>query len=363
MGTTTRIAWTDHTFNPWRGCVAVSPGCAHCYAETLSKRNPRTLGVWGRAGVGTRVVAAEAYWREPLRWNAAAAAAGVRRRVFCASLADVFEDWQGRLVSPRGGERMRGPAGQTTVAISAGRANGGWRAETLDDVRRRLFVLIAETPWLDWQLLTKRPENIRRMLEGHVVATLPNLWIGTTVEDQARADARIPHLLAAPAAVRFLSLEPLLERVDLRPYVGGFERVEAAEDCDEFDLCIRCGEGFTEQDRGDRARAREGHRCPPGFGPGIDWLIVGGESGPGARGFDVAWPRHVLRQGREAGVAVFVKQFGARPFDGEDPDHDPNGADEPRWLRLRDRQGSDPSEWPEDLRVQEFPTPRAGGAT
>src|SRR5262245_49606753 len=116
-----KIQWTDHTFNVWRGCEKVSPGCAHCYAETMSRRNPAVLGEWGKHG--TRVIASEAMWREPLKWDRQARAAGVRKRVFCASLADVFED-RPELVAPR----------------------------------ERLFRLIEDTPNLDWQLLTKRPE-------------------------------------------------------------------------------------------------------------------------------------------------------------------------------------------------------------
>lgn len=125
MAENSKIEWTNHTFNPWRGCQKVSPGCQHCYAETLSKRNPAVLGEWGPNG--KRVIASEAHWRLPLKWNKAAKLAGERHRVFCASLADVFED-RPELVAPR----------------------------------VRLFHLISETPNLDWLLLTKRPENIRR---------------------------------------------------------------------------------------------------------------------------------------------------------------------------------------------------------
>src|SRR5690349_6943095 len=121
MGRDSAIEWTHHTFNPWRGCTKVSAGCAHCYAETWSKRNPKALGIWGDGG--TRVIAAEAYWRQPLKWNAAAKAAGERHRVFCASLADVFED----------------------------------RPELVES-RERLLDVIYKTPDLDWLLLTKRPE-------------------------------------------------------------------------------------------------------------------------------------------------------------------------------------------------------------
>lgn len=182
-------------FNPWRGCTKVSRGCANCYAEAGSKRNPAVLGVWGDAG--TRVIASESYWRLPLKWDRQAAKAGERRRVFCASLADVFED-RPELVSPR----------------------------------QRLFRLIGDTPYLDWLLLTKRPENVLRMThdewcppvpghvsqnagDGHSWKWPSNVWLGVSVEDQQRADERIPILLQTPAAVRFLSCEPLLGPLDL----------------------------------------------------------------------------------------------------------------------------------------------------
>ena len=276
MGRETKIEWCHHTFSPWRGCARVSPGCANCYAETMAKRTGRH-GTWGPAG--ERVVSSDAYWRQPLRWDRAAAKAGERPRVFCASMADVFED-----------------------------------RDDLAPHRARLFRLIEQTPNLDWLLLTKRPENIRPMLSFQQAGPIDNLWLGTSVEDQRRADERIPPLLAAPAAVRFLSVEPLIEPVRL------------ALD-------------------------------------GIHWVIVGGESGPGARPCHVEWIRSIVRQCREAGVPCFTKQLGAVPI---------LGAVEPGWplgrvfeaddsgemvrVRLRDRKGGDPQEWPSDLRVRETPT-------
>src|SRR5262245_52074261 len=176
MGKDSGIEWTHHTFNPWWGCMKVSPGCEHCYAETFSIRVGKK--VWGPKA--DRRFFGDAHWAEPLKWNAVAARAGERHRVFCASMADVFED----------------------------------RRE-LDGHRARLWRLIAATPHLDWLLLTKRPENLARMLpwyshwENRVAfepdEPWPNVWLGTTVEDQQRADERIPHLLRSPAAVRFLS--------------------------------------------------------------------------------------------------------------------------------------------------------------
>lgn len=298
MGEDTKIQWCHHTFNPWRGCTKVSAGCAHCYAETLSKRNPGVLGVWGESG--TRVVASESMWRQPLKWDKEAKAAGVRRRVFCASLADVFED-----------------------------------REELDVHRRRLFRLIRATLNLDWLLLTKRPDRVARILRrcldrwesrvqsgkrdadywwvvdwmqnGQPSGRVPdNVWLGASVENRA-AKRRIDLLRETPAAVRFLSIEPLLE------------------DMGELDLT------------------------------GIHWVIVGGESGPHARWCDLAWIRSVVAQCEAAGVAVFVKQLGASPFDSaqrisiDGPDSHAITVD------LRDPKGGDPSEWPADLRVREMP--------
>lgn len=192
MGEITKIEWCHHTFNPWRGCTKVSPGCANCYAERQSRRNPGVLGVWGDDG--TRVVAAEAAWSEPLKWDRAANEAGERRRVFCASLADVFED-------------------RTDLFMP----------------RLRLFGLIRRTPNLDWLLLTKRPGTWAKVVRDTLDWRLnsgglnsrdadywfaadwlngkppANVWLGVSVEDQARANERIPALLQIPARVRFVS--------------------------------------------------------------------------------------------------------------------------------------------------------------
>lgn len=280
MGQDSKIEWTHHTFNPWRGCTKVSAGCDNCYAEAMSHRNPGVLGVWGDDG--TRVVASEAMWREPFRWNREAMGRGQRARVFCASLADVWE---------------RRP----DVAAS----------------RARLLAVIHQTSWLDWLLLTKRPEHIdaclrdcasRRVdipsslalqwMHGDI---LPNIWLGTSVEDQAAAEQRIPALLTHASRIKFLSLEPLLGRLDLRRWLGPDK---------------------------------------------INWAIVGGESGHGARSFDVEWCEDIVQQCREAKIAVFVKQLGARPMaDGQ-------------LIQLRNKKGGDIADFPEHLQIREFPTQR-----
>lgn len=345
--TNSKIEWTTHTFNPWRGCTKVAAGCTHCYAEATSKRNPGTLGIWGPNG--TRVVASEAMWKEPLKWNDRAEANqqwyatyrsvdAPRPRVFCASLADVFEEWQGNVVS----------AGKEQVYLDpqTWRAASGKGRATLDDVRRRLFTLIDDTPNLDWLLLTKRPENIRRMLPAysyHACETgdcphdrasdcnteaerkyRDNLWLGTSVATHADADRNIPLLLKCRdlAKVLFVSAEPLLGHVDFTS-IGDI----AGEHRD----CLR---GNWRRD--DSQRVYESNA------PRIDWLIVGGESGHNARPCNIEWIRSIRDQCAAAGVPCFIKQLGSQPWDT-------TGCD------LKDSKGGDWDEWTEDLRVRQFP--------
>lgn len=303
MSENSKIQWTHHTFNPWWGCQRVSPGCENCYAETFAHRLGRDL--WGPRAA--RRFFGDAHWSEPLKWDRAAAKAGERHRVFCASMADVFED----------------------------------RADLLPH-RARLFRLVADTPHLDWLLLTKRPENAQRLWADAAfeangpqdVAGLlwrPNVWLGTTVEDQRRAEERIPDLLAVPALVRFLSCEPLLGPVDLT---------------------------HLRDDEGARWNVLE---------MGISWVIVGGESGNGARPFAVEWARSLVEQCRGSRRAVFVKQLGAVPVVLGEPTGEFRTRPETgerqyeisaERLTLSSRKGGDPSEWPEDLRVREFPITR-----
>lgn len=247
MAEKTGIAWTDHTFNPWWGCMKVSPGCTNCYAETFAVRTGHDI--WGPAKTTSRRTFAPSHWREPKRWNAQAWAEGGRRRVFCASMADVFEDH---------------PA--------------------LPAEREKLWNLIRETPALDWQILTKRPENIAAMLPADWGEGYPNVWLGTSVEDQQRADERIPILLRVPAAVRFLSCEPLLGAVDLRAVGNPNE---------PYLHCLSNGIGYD-------------NRCAR-----VDWVIVGGESGGKRRPMEVRWLEDIVRLCRQQRVAVFVKQDNA----------------------------------------------------
>jgi protein gp37 len=291
MAENSKIEWTHHTFNPWRGCTKVSAGCANCYAETLSGRNQKTLGVWGPNG--TRVVASEAMWKEPLKWDRAAKAKGERHRVFCASLADVFE----------------GPETMPPDSVP-----------TVNEARARLFALIRDTPNLDWLLLTKRPQNFVTVLRAvldtgklrisetkrgpkhwnvvdwlHERNFLDNVWIGTSVEDQKAADERIPHLLKIPTKVRFLSMEPLLGPVDLRPKAP-----------DTYAFLGQFYSTGTFDPTGMSPRADRVLNCFPK----IDWVIVGGESGPGARPMHPVWAMEVRDQCQAAGVPFFFKQWG-----------------------------------------------------
>jgi len=328
MAENSGIQWTTHTLNPWRGCTRVSEACRFCHAETLSKRNPATLGVWGPKG--TRVVASESMWRLPLKWDRLAKEAGERHRVFCASLADVFEDWSGPMVGPNGHPVHLSPDGTWWRSLAGGVPCDG-RPLTMDDCRARLFDLILATPHLDWLLLTKRPAIMADYLVGKSFGGMthewgdgwPNVWLGVTVEDQARAKERIPVLLSIPAVVHWLSCEPLFERIDIEDY-----------------LYVMHG--------------RPPKEWPHGH---VDWVIVGGESGSQARPFDLRWARDLVGQCRT--IAPFVKQLGSNPFDSPlSPGHPASP------LMLRDSHGGDWNEWPGDLRVRAFPAPAViGGLT
>lgn len=321
MGANSGIAWTHHTFNPWWGCTKVSPGCKNCYAEKFATVR-RKLPIWGADA--PRKIASEAMWRQPLLWNRRAAEKGVRERVFCASMADVFEDYQGP----------------------------DW-SEVLD-ARTRLWDLIEATPSLDWLLLTKRPDNAAEMLmakwgwhlwpedaESEVVergnmqmikipqpvmsglSLPPNLWFGITVEDQEQAEKRLLHLRAIPAVVKFVSYEPALEYVDFGKWLRSSLRTAVSND-DYASLSL------------------SSVLVPDTF---IDWLIVGGESSTGARPFNPAWANQVVEQCKAAQTPVFVKQFGSNPTLR-------SGSG---WGPVTAPKGDDMSEWPAQLRVREVP--------
>lgn len=318
----TGIEWTDYSANPVKyrdragksvwACVRTSPGCAHCYSADLAKRYRR-----GGEFTAAEMAGYECYLDDgELRQMLSPKRLPSGSRCFVGDMTDVFGEW---------------------VPF-----------EYLD----RLFAVFALRPDVVFQVLTKRPERMRKYLTkrdtaGAVAITirevapdgglaamqamgthvlrdvvqrrwpLPNLWLGTSTENQHWLDIRVPELLATPAAVRFLSCEPLLGPLDLGRYL------------------------------------RES---------GVDWVIVGGESGPGARPFDLAWARSIVSQCRAAGVAVFVKQLGAKPYSMGIRDHCDDGPrkgthfDGNRTrLLTASRKGGDPAEWPEDLRVREMP--------
>lgn len=270
MGANSGIEWTDHTFNPWVGCTKVSPACDHCYAEAWAKR-AGTPELW----TGARRLTKPSNWNQPLKWDRAAKRAGVRQRVFCASLADVFDN----------------------------EADPSWRA--------RLLALIARTTNLDWLLLTKRIGNASRMLEDAIAGMCQGVtwkgdpWreisLGATVVNQEEADRDIPKLLATPARRRFLSIEPMLGPIDLERYLS-----RSWPNCDR---------GFVQGERMEPGYCGRcaGHKSDPIHThpeTSIDWVIVGGESGPGARPMQRGWVRSLRDQCEEAGVPFFFKQWG-----------------------------------------------------
>lgn len=263
MSDGTKIEWTDFTFNPWWGCARVSPACRFCYADTTARRWGHQ--VWRRNG--PRRMMSDAYWRGPARWNRAAEQAGQPAKVFCASMADVFE------IHP-------------VPEINA----------QLDAARHRLWELIEQTPWIIWQLLTKRPQNVTTLTPWSGAWPV-NVWLGASVEDNRRAAERIDVLAAYGAATAFLSCEPLLEAVDLTPWLN-----------------------------------RSGRRA-------FDWVITGGESGRRARPMRLDWARSIRDDCAAAEVPFFFKQAGevlAREWG------------------CASTKGGDPAEWPEPF-PREFP--------
>lgn len=252
MGSNSRIEWTHHTFNPWWGCQRVSPGCTGCYAEALAKRFRHN--VWGATGHSPRRFFGDAHWAEPLVWNRLAEVEGERKRVFCASMADVFEDYR-----------------------------------ILDESRARLWELIEQTPHLDWLLLTKRPELMTTLTPESWRKRWPdNAWAMTSVENQEWADKRVPELVKVPARVRGLSCEPLLGPVDLSAHLH---------------CCAACGAPRTEWKSCSYCKTFPDAR-------GVDWVIAGGESGPKARPPNPNWFRSLRDQCQAAGVNFFFKQWG-----------------------------------------------------
>lgn len=299
MSDHTNIQWCDSTFNPWMGCTKISPACDHCYAERDTARFKQVT--WGAGQPRKRT--SEANWKKPLTWNKRAdvfmecsscgwrgdIAAGrkeilssvcecggslrhARRRVFCASLADVFDN------------------------------------EVPDQWRTDLFDLIKRTPNIDWMLLTKRIGNVSKMLPADWGNGYTNVWLGITVCNQSEAERDIDKLWLVPSAIRWISIEPMLESMDLMKSLGLVKS----------------------WDRQDKLCYRPNHR------PDIDMVVVGGESGPGARQMNPDWPRLLRDQCATARVAFFMKQLGGS----------------------LDKKGN-MDDLPEDLQIREWPI-RAG---
>lgn len=342
MSANSSIEWTEATWNPVRGCTKVSPGCKHCYAETFAERFRGVKGHPYEQGFDVRLVP-EAL-DLPLRWKKP-------RRVFVNSMSDLFhEDVPEAFIGAVFTVMASSPQHTFQVLTK--------RAERMRDVvsRIRWHVGMAFPSWAPRQILTRlaslSPDDWRAIEDGRPAqpqqpppwAVPPNVWLGVSVENQAAADERIPHLLATPAAVRFLSCEPLLGEVSLRRW-------------------FFAGHHPSWDGHPDRARIERLH-----------WIIIGGESGHGARACDVAWIRRVVQQCRAAHVPCFTKQLGAHVedrndagFDGDTPTSWPMDTDvqhdesdtgyqgAPVRVRLVDRKGGDPAEWPADLRVREMP--------
>ena len=368
------IEWTDRVWNPVTGCTKVSQGCKFCYAETIANRKLPHGGFTDRPF--TTVRTHEDRLTQPMKWRKS-------QRVFVNSMSDLFHE---------------------SVPF-----------EFIDKV----CAVMALSPKHTFQILTKRPERLaeyfsdialRQELVGidaeHIGGIdrfmlnvgnaedgkprwplpLPNVWLGVSVENQEQADKRIPLLLQTPAAVRFVSYEPALGPVDFKRLIGGGQTIHVSADVEGL---IRNKEfGFLQED-GQKLPKREAEAwlraalergvkrlrcsdscegfsdatgCPGHRHPKLDWMIVGGESGPKARPFDLAWARSTVEQCKAAGVACFVKQLGTVPMTTDDLTFAEismrNQRRMPKGFKafgLDDRKGGDMAEWPEDLRVRQFP--------
>jgi protein gp37 len=351
MSEQTEIAWCDSTLNPWRGCTKVSPGCANCYAEALSNRFG--LGKYQR---GVPRIKSKSFVKNALRYNKTpwiCDECGIARE---SVIDEVIykRDGQLKVCNHRNFHRRR------IFSLSLGdwldeEVPIEWLAEMLDTIRK--------CDQVTWILCTKRPENFKERIARAVIhlTTLfcteeryttvhwlsgwesgnripKNIILLASVENQEQADKRIPELLRIPAACRGLSLEPLLGPVDLT-------KLDVDERCPECKKAITA-DVFSQSAHCDCCV--EGDESIA-WGE-LKWLIIGGESGPNSRSCNVDWIKSLVAQGRDAGVATFVKQLGTDPR-GLILDDDKHGFP----LKLKDKKGGNPSEWSIDLRVQEYP--------
>ncbi len=319
--TSTAISWTDCTWNPVRGCSRVSTGCEHCYAERPAGRFRKTSQGWHWTGE-VRLIAQEL--ETPLRWTKP-------RRIFVTSMSDLFQESVSedlidavlavmalapqhtfQVLTKRPARMLAYLTERCPPPLAPGWTGPGPRRDPPAEMARadRHQQILTTAERLLHGPLGKQARFWTSDGRPHSHAQpwpLPNVWWGVSIENQDTVDARIPWLLQTPAAVRFVSYEPALAAVDLVPYL------------DEH--------GWT---------TAGAHR-------GLDWVICGGESGPQARPCDLAWLRSVVQQCQAAGVACWVKQLGSRPCDGS------------RRVLAHHNAGADPAEWPEDLRVQQWP--------
>ncbi len=278
MAERTGIEWADHTFNAWWGCEKVAPECKNCYAEEFAERFPQTRGLWGKDA--PRKPASESYWRQPLKWDESAKKDGVRRRVFVNSMSDFFEARSDR-----------------------------------HDARMRVYHLIDKTPNLIWMFLTKRPESFASAeFNPFLPGPWPeNVWLGVTAGTQATADRNVPLLVRERCSVRYVSMEPLLEYVDMVPWLtaawwcarcargvelGDQAQTDLVPTPDTKAVCPRCGPPYQELEGWCGSPAR------------LEWVIVGGESGDAARPMHPSWIEDVQRECARARVPFFFKQWG-----------------------------------------------------
>lgn len=271
MAEITLIPWADATFNAWIGCNKVGPGCENCYAERDSKRFHGDKVLWGVNA--QRITMSENYWKQPIKWDKKAAEKGVRQRVFCSSMADIFD--------------KNAPEG----------------------IRDRLWALIKATPNIDWLILTKRIGNAKSMLPPDWGDGYKNVWLIITVVNQEEATRDIIKLIDTPAAVRGLSMEPLLGEVSLR-WLPAFP--------ENAPTTAQSPSGTTNEYDGLRK---------------LDWIIAGGESGCNARPMNLDWARSLRDQCKAANVPFFFKQLS----------------------QSSSKSFKDYTSFPEDLKVREFP--------
>ena len=348
-----KIEWTDKTWNPVRGCALVSAGCENCYAmkfahrfsgkggryEGLTELGPKGPRWNGNVRVVPEMLEAPLHWTKP-------------GRIFVNSMSDLFH----KDVPEEFIDRVFAVMAICAYTVRCRRKNCNHEGFSCETPR------VSPMPFGHvFQILTKRPESMRDYLTSthrikkifdamgsigwhfekdgfRMELPLPNVWLGVSVENQKAADERIPLLLETPGWVRWISAEPLLSAIDISKWLSP---------CSYY--CDHDADGG-------------GHRPERG----IEWVVVGGESGGQARPFNVKWPIELIQECKAASIPVFVKQVGSDPFfsamgeDVEFPSHvgvewSGHGVATGRPC-LTDRKGGDPTEWPEDLRVREFPT-------